>query len=825
MARRTLQASTQGIKDIRKALKRKQGGQTYLAGAVHCSRQTIWSLLQGNPIDCDVFMNVCTELGLKWEDIAEPEAAEAVQNKDSNLNALVQDVRSRLLPFITDRDSIIGTMRMFSVSQPVPVDKIYIDLNVLEQVSSSRHFSNWRGEYEPGNRQDFDRLSLSKVKQKGVEAISVIKNYAKLLVLGKPGAGKTTFLKSLAVKCIQPEEKFFADLVPLFVTLPEFAKMAHKTSWDLFDYLASELAKQSNRCDATKEILVQGRALVLLDGLDEVPPEDIENVIDAVRDFGYRNNRLVITCRTQSQKELEGFTDVEVADFTPKQVDRFVENWFNIVDSGTQASLAPQLQQQLRAIENKTIAELTVTPVLLNLICAVFRDEQGNLPKKRSQLYEKGMRHLLERLKRMPIDEKLTIDIKEEFLEALAVMLFEKNDYFPEEQTLEKFIVNYFVVERSTARKIMKIFETETGLLIERSAGYWSFSHLTFQEYLVAKWFCKLSELENFVNHITERPWKEIFLLTIELLQDSSTHLEFINIRVIEIQRDITIVDEIIHLIDRKSNLAALEIYHWTSMSRKMLDAVALGKDIVTLSSESLKKSIFTAELISKCRCFYWDLFNAYSISNVYLSDANILNHLSLYNSLNKEVIDFVLIFDHLLYWLIRDLPSFPFFLTDSCVLNQKINELEKCLFQIFTIIDTASSRGIFFNEIYEKLLCLWNKMLIIKSKSIASEKDREGREIIDLWNNLFNEGKNEGFLNLLKNTIGSHRDIPHHWLLDDKQKEDLSRYYEANKLLVDCLIVALKFNSVSKEIGETIKENLLLPIAEIEKRKGEKAE
>jgi predicted NACHT family NTPase len=250
MARRTLQASTQGIKDIRKALKRKQGGQTYLAGAVHCSRQTIWSLLQGNPIDCDVFMNVCTELGLKWEDIAEPEAAEAVQNKDSNLNALVQEVRSRLLPFITAPHSIIGTMRMFSVSQPVPVDKIYIDLNVLEQVSSSRHFSNWRGEYEPGNRQDFDRLSLSKVKQKGVEAISVIKNYAKLLVLGKPGAGKTTFLKSLAVKCIQPEEKFFADLVPLFVTLPEFAKMAHKTSWDLFDYLASELAKQSNRCDA-----------------------------------------------------------------------------------------------------------------------------------------------------------------------------------------------------------------------------------------------------------------------------------------------------------------------------------------------------------------------------------------------------------------------------------------------------------------------------------------------------------------------------------------------------------------------------------------------
>ena len=445
-------------------------------------------------------------------------------NGQASIDVLVQQVRARLLPVITAPDSNIGTMRMFSVSQPVPVDKIYIDLNVLEQVSCSRHFSDWRGEYEPGNRQDFDRLGLGQVQQKRVEAISVVKKYAKLLVLGKPGAGKTTFLKSLAVKCIQPEEEFFADLVPLFVTLPEFAKRAHETSWDLLDYLAEALSKQSNGCDANvKEILVQERALVLLDGLDEVPPDDMEKVIDAVRDFvGYRNNRLVITCRTQSQKELEGFTDVEVADFTPEQVDRFVENWFNIMDSGTQASLAPQLQQQLRATENKTIAELTVTPILLNLICVVFRDEQGNLPKKRFQLYEKGMRHLLERLKRMPIDEKLTIDIKEEFLAELALMLFENNDYFPQQQTLEKFISNYLGFERSTARKIMKIFETETGLLIERSAGYWSFSHLTFHEYFTARRVVESNDSEirqRLSKYILEKRWHEVFILIKEQLK------------------------------------------------------------------------------------------------------------------------------------------------------------------------------------------------------------------------------------------------------------------------------------------------------------------
>nr|WP_242022123.1 NACHT domain-containing protein [Trichocoleus sp. FACHB-90] len=343
------------------------------------------------------------------------------------------------------------------------------------------------------------------------------------MVVGKPGAGKTTFLKSLAVECIQSKTELFADLVPLFVTLREFAEEARRTqSWNLLDYLRLLLAEQWNGCDraSAEKILTHGRSLVLLDGLDEVPPEDLENAIDAVRDFGYKSNRLVITCRTQSQQELDGFTDVEVADFTPEQVDRFVDKWFKIVDSGSQASLAPQLQQQLRAEENNPIAELTITPVLLNLICAVFRDEQGNLPKKRFQLYEKGMRHLLERLKRTPIDERLTIDVKEEFLAELALTLFEKNDYFPEQQTLEKFIRDYFVVERSVATRILKAFETETGLLIERSAGYWSFSHLTFHEYFTALKADKLNHSEmtqRLKKYRFEKRWYEVFLLIAEI--------------------------------------------------------------------------------------------------------------------------------------------------------------------------------------------------------------------------------------------------------------------------------------------------------------------
>jgi predicted NACHT family NTPase len=463
---------------------------------------------------------------LKEYQKSNPSGSLGFSNKVSEIDELVRKVRSRLLPFITAPDSPIGTMRMLSVHRRVPVDKIYIDLNVLEQLSCSSHFSDWRQKFEPDNHQDFDRLGLGRVRERRVEALSAVKDYSKLMVLGKPGAGKTTLLKSLAVECVQPETELFAHLVPLFVTLRDFAKKASETqSWKLLDYLTWLLAERWNGCDraSAEQILMQGRSLVLLDGLDEVRPDDLERVLDAVREFGYRFNRLVITCRTQSQQDLDGFTDVEVADFTPQQVDRFVDNWFKIVDSGSQVSLAPQLQQQLRQKENKAIAELAVTPVLLNLICVVFQARQGNLPEKRFNLYDYAMRLLLERLKRSPIDETLTFAAKEKFLAELAFMLFQKNDYFPEQRTLEAFIDSYFKVDRFVARKILEIFETETGLLIERSVGYWSFSHLTFHEYFVAQKIVKFngqatdSEIKQLLKrHIHDNNWHEVFFLISE---------------------------------------------------------------------------------------------------------------------------------------------------------------------------------------------------------------------------------------------------------------------------------------------------------------------
>jgi predicted NACHT family NTPase len=70
-----------------------------------------------------------------------------------------------------------------------------------------------------------------------------------------------------------------------------------------------------------------------------------------------------------------------------------------------------------------------------------------------------------------------------------------------------------------------------------------------------------------------------------------------------------------------------------------------------------------------------------------------------------------------------------------------------------------------------------------------------------------------------LRQIMIKYRNIGHDWKFDDEQKQKLQQYYEANRLLTQCL------NSecyLSREVREEIEETMLLPMSEIEKWKKE---
>jgi predicted NACHT family NTPase len=85
--------------------------------------------------------------------------------------------------------------------------------------------------------------------------------------------------------------------------------------------------------------------------------------------------------------------------------------------------------------------------------------------------------------------------------------------------------------------------------------------------------------------------------------------------------------------------------------------------------------------------------------------------------------------------------------------------------------------------------------------------------KIFDQWW----EANGQVWMRQLRAVMVQHRNIGHDWQFSDEQEKLLKQYYDANKFLVECL------NSdcyVSREVRQEIEDTLLLPIAEIEKRK-----
>ena len=343
---------------------------------------------------------------------------------------------------------------------------------------------------------------------------------ANLMVVGKPGSGKTTYLQRVVMEC--NAENLQAHRIPVLIKLRDFVEDGREVAYSLERYL--------QRCwrlsDAETQLaLDRGGALVLLDGLDEVTGEDGKNIAKEIKRFArtYPQVQVIVTCRTQSQESrFERFDYVEVADFNQTQARAFAQHWYKAVMGDESGGLA-KAKEFLRLLfleENKPIRELAITPILLSLTCAVFH-QTGKFYSKRSKLYEEGLELLLEQwdksreIERDEIYRDLSVERKLELLSFLAVKKFEKEQYVLFEQAeIEEYIAEFLGIGQRDSRAVLRAMEAQHGLLIERSQKIWSFSHLTFQEYLVALNFsCKDKRGQALIGYLYEKKWEQVILL------------------------------------------------------------------------------------------------------------------------------------------------------------------------------------------------------------------------------------------------------------------------------------------------------------------------
>ncbi len=351
-----------------------------------------------------------------------------------------------------------------------------------------------------------DPIRVPKELSKGTHEIwdyLITPQLGNFVIVGPPGSGKTTLLKHLTLVLWRRDSKVRKLPILLFLR-NHAAAILENPQLTLVDAIEASLAKFGPQLPNKwfLEQLEKGNFVVMLDGLDEVAQLDIRRAVVSWVEgqiVKYRRNRFIITSRPFGYRSnpLSSVTVLEVLPFNRSQIERFVQNWYLATeimssqknDQGVQFKAQEGADDLLaRLYKTPSLLSLAVNPLLLTMIATVHRFK-NSLPGRRVELYSEICDVFLgKRRDAAGIESDLTPIQRRRVLQVLAYSLMQRNK---REVSLDEAITIIatplkLVSPSSTEELFLKSIENESGLLVERESGIYSFAHLTFQEYLAA---------------------------------------------------------------------------------------------------------------------------------------------------------------------------------------------------------------------------------------------------------------------------------------------------------------------------------------------------
>ncbi|MEL7354435.1 MAG: NACHT domain-containing protein [Cyanobacteria bacterium J06560_5] len=656
-------------------------------------------------------------------------------------------------------------MRLLSGAE-IGVDQLYVDVWLLKK-PENRHFNTSESLLKKIHIET-DRLLLSKRIQRN-PGFEIANNQNKIVVLGKPGSGKTTFLKHLAVDWCKG--RFQPSQLAVFI---ELRRIREKT-WDLINAIGQELALKERA--EVLSLLKHGSLFVLMDGFDEVPTAElrhsVQEQINQVSQQYHKDNRFVLTCRTQIMSAIpNGFTSVEVADFSSEQVRQFVQNWFT-ANGHSESEATQQWKTLQRTITSQAdLRELMVTPILLNLMCVVWQDS-GEIPKNRASIYERGITWSLHRwndekkIKGWEVGteayRKLSIEDKKTLLTEIAARKFENPEnfvLFERDELVEQISEILQLANEQEGLAVLKAIESQHGLLIERADELWSFSSLTFQEYFTVQWLTQLPP-QQLTAKISNQQWQRTVEQLVKSQQPADRLLRLIKQAIDRLTTQDPVIQAFLSWLLHKSS---------SFQSKYKLVAIRAFYYSLTLDSSQVLD-------IDLTYAPDFDLNRAYTraLDSYHALDLGLDRSLDLVRALD----------------LVRVRTLAPAIDLDFT------RNLAHSLARDFAIthdLDISSDFISYLRQLKKEL-----------------PTSTHSNEIQDWW--LSNGAQ---WSARLQRAMVKYRNLGHDWQFTENQKQQLKHYYGVNIFLADLMKIK---GAVSKECRVEIEEGLLLPWTELQRR------
>lgn len=462
---------------------------------------------------------------------------QSISSVFSGLNAGVEslDIFSKFYnAHIACLRSDVEHLKLLGMSAPVSLIDIYNPARVSTTIRRRLYSEEWV-DTSGASVTKKGTISPAKAASKLVYGDEYIEQHDRVAILGGPGAGKTTFLRFLALayaeKVVFKKTKLKLTKIPFFVSLPMFQEQ----NSSIFDFLLSPIRKKTNEYAESflRRVLNKGQAIILLDSLDEVSKVDRGAILKKINEFcsEFSKAKIVISCRTADYTDvgLDTFHEVEIAKLDKASVHKIITAWF---------SDEPEKATKLCSVidTDRSISSLTETPLLLSLLCIQFRHDLS-LPKRKIELFKRCSETLLRDwdttrgFRRESSYEALTDQAKEKLFEVVAAhfTLVDFTFSFPKAKVLELIsdFCSRVALTPEDAPQILEEVDQHHGILEKFSQDHYGFSHTSFHEYFAARAIvAKGLGLKVVQKYLDENDWYPVIEFVVAMADDPSDMIE-----------------------------------------------------------------------------------------------------------------------------------------------------------------------------------------------------------------------------------------------------------------------------------------------------------
>ncbi|MFF3892087.1 NACHT domain-containing protein [Streptomyces sp. NPDC001812] len=370
---------------------------------------------------------------------------------------------------------------------------------------------------------------------------TAIAAFPRVLLRGDAGSGKSTLLFWLAVNAargtLENELEPLSGHIPFVLPLRRFAERDLPSPEDFLSEIGKNLTGEMPP-GWVNSVLHSGQALVLIDGVDELPEDRRDEAKRWLQDLitVYPQCRYIVTSRPAAAEEQwlarEGFVSLDLLPMGKGDIESFIRHWHQAAREALGTNADDGDYRDLDTFESDLITQvntqrqlrrLASNPLLCALLCTLNRDRRMQLPRGRMELYAAALEMLLvrrdnERKIVHPNAPNLTLHQKKHILGNLAYWLLRNGltDCTSSQATDQiRNALNGMPTISDDAENVYKYMMVRSGVLRMPIEGRVDFVHRTFQEYLAAESLIALNDIGVLIDHAHLDQWHEAVTMAV----------------------------------------------------------------------------------------------------------------------------------------------------------------------------------------------------------------------------------------------------------------------------------------------------------------------